>query len=115
MDHSAVVNSVAVGGKGVEFSVSGSDDRTAKVSVMAPPTPPFTATTALTSARCRIALLTPQIWDSRQKKCTLSFPHKYQVLSVAMSESGDMVYTGGIDNEIYVSWGLLLCAAYGAV
>ena len=37
MDHSAVVNSVAVGGKGVEFSVSGSDDRTAKVSVKARP------------------------------------------------------------------------------
>ncbi|KAI8065511.1 WD40-repeat-containing domain protein [Gongronella butleri] len=70
--HTGVVNSCQVTRRGTELIVSGSDDGTI------------------------------QIHDPREKHATQSLESKYQVTSVAISEAGDIVYAGGIDNDINV-------------
>lgn len=71
--HSMVVNSCSVSRNGPELVVSGSDDGCVK------------------------------IWDAREKNAVETFQDDYQVTSACFSDSGDMVFTGGIDNEIKVS------------
>lgn len=70
--HTLVVNSCQVARRGPEMVVSGSDDKTIK------------------------------LWDNRLKDAVQSFDDKYQVTSVCFSDAGDMIYTGGLDNEIKV-------------
>lgn len=70
--HTLVVNSCQVARRGPEMVVSGSDDKTIK------------------------------LWDNRSKEAVQTFEDKYQVTSVCFSDAGDMVYTGGLDNEIKV-------------
>lgn len=72
--HTLVVNSCQVARRGPETVVSGSDDGCIK------------------------------LWDSRSKDAVQNFQDKYQVTSVCFSDAGDMVYTGGLDNEIKVCY-----------
>ena len=69
-EHSSYVNSCCPSRRGVPLVVSGSDDGTAK------------------------------LWDLRVKGCLQTFPEKYQVTSVAFSDAGDKIYTGGIENVV---------------
>lgn len=46
-----------------------------------------------------------QLWDLRHGDCVSTFTERYQVLSVAMADQGDQIYTAGIENEIKV-WDL---------
>lgn len=49
-----------------------------------------------------IVPLHPQLWDSRAKRCRATFEHQYQATAVAVSPNGDQVYSGSIDNVVYV-------------
>lgn len=69
-DHSAIVNCCAIAKSNITTFASGSDDCTA-VS-----------------------------WDIRTRKPVQTLYHDYQVTSIAMSHSGQDLYTGGIDNVI---------------
>lgn len=71
-DHATFVNSVCPSKRGVVCAVTGSDDGTAK------------------------------LWDPRVRGCIATLPSKYQVTAVSISEQGERVFTGGIDNEIKV-------------
>ncbi|KAF7727798.1 hypothetical protein EC973_007029 [Apophysomyces ossiformis] len=73
--HTGVVNSCAVARRGPETVASASDDGSIR------------------------------LWDSRDKDAVQIFEDKYQVTSVCFSDAGDMVYSGGLDNEIKV-WDL---------
>ena len=46
-----------------------------------------------------------QVWDLRAKRSVQTMSEDYQILSVAFSEAGDQIYTGGIENVIKV-WDL---------
>ena len=46
-----------------------------------------------------------QVWDLRAKRSVQTMSEDYQILSVAFSEAGDQIYTGGIENVITV-WDL---------
>ena len=70
--HSLVVNSCSVSRNVPELVVSGSDDGCVK------------------------------IWDAREKNAVETFQDDFQVTAACFSDSGDMVFTGGIDNEIKV-------------
>jgi Prp8 binding protein len=70
VEHTAIVNAVAVARDMPHFIASGSDD-------------------------CTVIL-----WDNRQKQSVGSMYHDYQVLSVAMSADGQTIYSAGIDNVI---------------
>lgn len=48
-----------------------------------------------------------KIWDPREKHAVQSLENDYQVTSVCYSDAGDMVYSGGIDNEIKVKYNFL--------
>jgi len=82
-EHQSFVNSCCVSRTtNPQFLVSGSDDKTAK------------------------------LWDTRAKKSTHTFEHKYQVTSVCFSQNADQIFTGGIDNKIRV-WDIRKnCVAY---
>jgi len=55
---------------------------------------------------------TAKLWDTRAKKSTHTFEHKYQVTSVCFSQNADQIFTGGIDNKIRV-WDIRKnCVAY---
>jgi Prp8 binding protein len=69
-EHTGIVNSCAVAKTNPAVIVSGSDDCTAT------------------------------LWDIRGENEALSMFHDYQVTSVAVTEDGMFVYTGGIDNII---------------
>lgn len=43
---------------------------------------------------------TAKLWDPRQKACTYSFDHDYQVLTVALTRDGQLAYTAGVDHKI---------------
>lgn len=43
-----------------------------------------------------------KLWDSRAKDAVETFEDKYQVTSVCFSDAGDMVFSGGLDNQIKV-------------
>ncbi len=43
---------------------------------------------------------TVKIWDYRESKYTKSFKVGYQVMSVAFSQSNDVLFFGGLDNSI---------------
>lgn len=45
-------------------------------------------------------LLFYQIYDLRQKRSAQTFQHAFPILSVAFGHDGDVVYTGGVDNDI---------------
>ena len=70
LEHTAIVNSVAVAKDAPYLLASGSDD-------------------------CTVIL-----WDARQKKSVGSIYHDYQVCAVALAADGQSVYAGGIDNII---------------
>ena len=70
VDHENIVNSCTVALQAENTLGSASDDRTAK------------------------------LWDPRQKACTYSFDHEYQVLSVALARNGDLLYSAGVDQKI---------------
>lgn len=46
-----------------------------------------------------------QLWDLRQWECVSTFTERFQVLSVAMADQGDQIFSAGIENEIKV-WDL---------
>uniref|UniRef100_A0A7S3LM15 Anaphase-promoting complex subunit 4 WD40 domain-containing protein n=1 Tax=Aplanochytrium stocchinoi TaxID=215587 RepID=A0A7S3LM15_9STRA len=71
-DHNGVVNSIATARLDEHLLVSGSDDCTAK------------------------------LWDPRQKSCTFSFDHEYQVFSVRLNSVGTTMYSAGLDGLIRV-------------
>lgn len=48
---------------------------------------------------------TMKVWDMRVKRSVQSVEDKYQMTSVAFSDAGDQVFTGGIDHNIQV-WDL---------
>jgi Prp8 binding protein len=70
--HSLVVNSCGVSRNHPELVVSGSDDGCVK------------------------------LWDAREKNAVETFEDGYQVTAACFSDAGDMVFTGGINNEIKV-------------
>jgi len=70
LEHTAIVNSVAVAKEAPHLIASGSDD-------------------------CTVIL-----WDARSKKSVGSIYHDYQVCAVALAADGQSVYAGGIDNTI---------------
>ena len=72
MGHEGIVNAVDTSRTSPKLSVSGSDDKTAK------------------------------IWDARTKGHVSSFEHSFQCTAVAYGGDGNTVYTGGIDNCITV-------------
>jgi Prp8 binding protein len=69
-DHSGIVNSCSIARDTPNIFASGSDDCTAI------------------------------IWDQRSKRQLQSIYHDYQITSVCMTNDGNGVYTGGIDNII---------------
>lgn len=71
-EHSGVVNACCPSRRGPALVVSGSDDGTAK------------------------------LWDMRQRGAVQTYPDKYQITAVAMSEGSDKIMTGGIDSEVKV-------------
>ncbi|KAF9582614.1 hypothetical protein BGW38_010968 [Lunasporangiospora selenospora] len=73
--HSTFVNSCSLVRRGPELLASGSDDGSVK------------------------------IWDLRTKNAVESFDSQYQITAVSFSDAGDLVYAGGIDNQI-VAWDL---------
>lgn len=50
-------------------------------------------------------MLTSQLWDSRQKAAIDFIETQFPVTAVALSEAGNELYSGGIDNDIRV-WDL---------
>ncbi|KAF2100862.1 putative U5 snRNP complex subunit [Rhizodiscina lignyota] len=73
--HEEVINSMAVSKRGVEFMITGSDDG-------------FIG-----------------IWDPRQKEAVDFIETSFPVTAVAVSENGNEMYSGAIDNDIKV-WDL---------
>lgn len=70
--HTSIVNACAVNKVGSPLGASGSDDGTVK------------------------------FWDLRGRKCVGTFEHSYQILSVEMSDNGDRVFAGAIDDSILI-------------
>lgn len=70
LEHTAIVNSVAVARDAPYLLASGSDD-------------------------CTVIL-----WDARAKRSVGSIYHDYQVCAVALAHDGQSVFAGGIDNVI---------------
>ncbi|TGZ77683.1 WD40 repeat-like protein [Ascodesmis nigricans] len=70
MGHEEVVNAMDVAKRGPELMVSASDDGTVGV------------------------------WDPRQKECVDYLETSFPVTAVAMSETGNEIFTGSIDNDI---------------
>jgi Prp8 binding protein len=70
--HEDTINALAVTRRGPEIMVSGSDDGTIG------------------------------IWDPRQKESVDYLDASFPVTSVTVSEAGNEVFTGGIDNDIKV-------------
>ena len=88
--HEDVVNAADLSRRASELIISGSDDGTIGVLT---PTPRgrrrrFANTAAL------------QIWDPRQKSPVDYLETSFPITAVAMSEAGNEVFSGGIDNEI---------------
>jgi Prp8 binding protein len=50
-------------------------------------------------------LIKPQIWDPRQKEAVEFIETEFPVTAIALSEVGNELYSGGIDNDIKV-WDL---------
>eukprot|EP00889_Picochlorum_renovo_P003342 jgi/Picre1/30372/NNA_005736.t1 len=71
-DHTDIVNCCSVQRRGTPMAVSGSDD-------------------------CSVKL-----WDMRAKGATKTLTERYQITAVDISEDGDQVFTGGIDNTVKV-------------
>uniref|UniRef100_A0A6B2L9S8 Uncharacterized protein n=1 Tax=Arcella intermedia TaxID=1963864 RepID=A0A6B2L9S8_9EUKA len=44
---------------------------------------------------------TAKLWDLNERNSVLTLPHQYPVTSVTFDDSGDQVFTGGIDNLIH--------------
>jgi len=44
-----------------------------------------------------------QMWDQRSKYQEWTLKHDYQVLAVALSDDSTQIFTGGLDDNIYVS------------
>eukprot|EP01112_Ceratiomyxa_fruticulosa_P017786 TRINITY_DN5605_c0_g1_i1.p1 TRINITY_DN5605_c0_g1~~TRINITY_DN5605_c0_g1_i1.p1 ORF type:complete len:343 (-),score=65.81 TRINITY_DN5605_c0_g1_i1:14-1042(-) len=74
-EHNSFVNSCDVSKRGSPMIVSGSDDTS-----------------------CRV-------WDPRVKASVHVLSHRFPVTAVAFSDAGELVFTGGIDNQIRV-WDL---------
>jgi len=74
-EHTDIVNSCSMQRRGTPVAVSGSDDCTTK------------------------------LWDMRSKRAARTFEERYQITAVEISETGDQVFTGGIDNKVKV-WDL---------
>lgn len=68
--HEGIVNCCAVDGPAPNLLVSGSDDGTTKV------------------------------WDLRVRRSVISFPHRYQILSVAFDGLSHRVFSGSLDSYI---------------
>uniref|UniRef100_A0A5K3FLG7 U5 small nuclear ribonucleoprotein 40 kDa protein n=1 Tax=Mesocestoides corti TaxID=53468 RepID=A0A5K3FLG7_MESCO len=68
--HQNIVNSIDIARRGPQMIASGSDDGTVR------------------------------LWDRRQKTEVQNFQNTYQVLSVAFSDTAEMIFSGGIDNII---------------
>jgi Prp8 binding protein len=51
---------------------------------------------------------TARLWDLRVRGSVQTFTHKYPVTCVAFGDSGDQIYTGGLDNDMRV-WDLRRC------
>ena len=73
--HEEIINAVDVSRRGEELLISGSDDSTIG------------------------------IWDPRTKNAADYIETDYPVTAVAMSQAGNEIYTGGVDNDIHV-WDL---------
>lgn len=69
-EHTAIVNSCCTLHRGPPLIVTGSDDRTARV------------------------------WDLRTKKSVQTIHERFPITSVAFSDSGDQIYTAGIENVV---------------
>lgn len=69
--HSAIVNSMATTRRGQPMLVSGGDDGTTK------------------------------LWDLRIRRCVHTWEHPYQMLSVTFDDSGQRVFAGSLDNNVY--------------
>ena len=70
--HTSIVNCCSLNRSGSPIGSSGADDGTVK------------------------------IWDMRDRKCSGTFEHSYQILSIDSSESGDRIFAGTIDDSILV-------------
>jgi Prp8 binding protein len=68
--HQSFVQSCHTVRRGPPLIVSGSDDSTAK------------------------------LWDTREKRCVQTIQHKFPVTAVSFNDSGDHIFTGGLDNVI---------------
>jgi Prp8 binding protein len=70
--HSSIVNCCALNRSVPHIGISGADDGTVK------------------------------LWDLRIRRCSGTFEHLYQILSVDCNFSGDRIYAGAIDNSVIV-------------
>ena len=70
--HTSIVNGCSINKFGSPVGVSGADDGTVK------------------------------IWDMRDRVCSGTFEHSYQILSVDCSENGDRVFAGTIDDSVLI-------------
>ena len=70
--HSSIVNCCNLIRQGSSIGVSGSDDGTVK------------------------------LWDMRTRRCSSTFEHLYQILSVESSNDGQRIFAGTIDNSVLV-------------
>ncbi|CAM9381370.1 unnamed protein product [Heterosigma akashiwo] len=77
--HTGIVNSCVFGKRGGTMVVSGSDDGTVRV------------------------------WDTRVRNAIDTFESKWPVLAVEVARDDDVVYTGGLDNEVK-AWDLRMGA-----
>ena len=89
--HEDVINVMDVARRGPEVMISGSDDGTIGVfeSLAAPHPMP--------------SLTNDKIWDPRQKDSVDYIETGFPVTALAMSEAGNEIFSGGIDNDIKVS------------
>lgn len=49
-----------------------------------------------------LTTIVKKIWDPRQKNCVDYMETSFPITAVAVSDAGNEVYTGGIDNDIKV-------------
>ena len=88
--HEEVINCMDVSKRGEELLISGSDDGCIGVSIV------------IYDRWRLVADRMTQIWDPRQKRALDYIETEFPITAVAISEAGNELYSGSIDNDIKV-------------